>query len=87
MGWDVASDVARHQPPPLPTLRGRHHVPGAGETHPVAIPSCTSAWKWMDPSAIKHQDLHSGDAGCHWQGQVVCGTQEVGPMLENTELI
>lgn len=70
-------------------------MPVAGEMLPVAVPSCTSAWRWMDPSAILHQDLHSGDAGCHWQGQVgptdasggLWSSGEVGPMLENTELV
>ena len=49
----------------------------------------------MDPSAILHQDLYSGNAGCHWQGQVgptdagsgLWPSGKVGPMLEKTELV
>lgn len=70
-------------------------MPDAGEMLPVAIPICTGAWRRMDPSAILHQDLHLGDAGCHRQGQVgpmdasggLWSSGEVGPMLENTELV
>lgn len=50
-------------------LMQEHPVPVTGEMLLVVIPSCTSAWR-LDPSAILHQDLHPGDAGCHWQGQV-----------------
>lgn len=45
-------------------------MPVAGETVPVAFLSCTRAWRLMDLSPTLRQDLHSGDAGSHWQGQV-----------------